>query len=350
MPVTGIEPQEAGVSMGDAAVELDHLSKVYPGRGKVAALDGVTFHVRPGEVYGLLGPNGAGKTTAVRVLLGALRPSSGTARVLGHDVVRAAAQVRRLVGYAAQESGMDSYSSPRRTLMLFAGFYRLPAARRRQRVRALLEQFGLLDYADRPVLALSGGLKKRLELAAALVHEPRVLLLDEPTLGLDPASRVQLWGEVERIRALGVTILLTSHYLEEVDHLAHRVGILDRGRLVVEGSPAELKDQIRGDRVSLRLATDQTAARARAVLTDAGEITTEGPVLHVRVPHGPEAVASLVSALDRRGVIVDAVEIHRPSLDDVFLAHTGRSFDRPAVSAGAEGKIDWVALKTGRRR
>jgi ABC-2 type transport system ATP-binding protein len=333
------------------ALEFDELSKVYPGRGNVTALDGLNLRVHAGEIYGLLGPNGAGKTTAVRALLGALRPTAGAARVLGHDSRSESATVRMLVGYAAQESGMDMYASPRSSLMLFAGFYRLPRARRRARVAELLTRFGLTEHADRPVLTLSGGLKKRLELAAALLHEPRVLLLDEPTLGLDPASRASLWAEIGRIRANGVTILLTSHYLEEVDHLAGRVGILDHGRLVVEGTPGQLKDRIHGDRVSLRMASADETAKARAVLDgeSPGGVTTEGTVVHVRVPRGPEAVAALVRILDGSGLVPEAVEIHRPSLDDVFLMYTGRTIGQPAT-AGAGGGIDWVALKTGRRR
>jgi ABC-2 type transport system ATP-binding protein len=308
------------------AIAVDELRKHY---GEVQALDGISFRVRNGEVFGLLGPNGAGKSTTVRVLVTLTHPDSGAASVGGHDVVRAPDAVRRTIGYVPQDSGVDRFSTGRETLTLQGRVQGLGGRELRQRVDELLHLVGIADAADRVVDGYSGGMRRRLDIALGLVHRPRVLFLDEPTTGLDPEARVALWAEVSRLaKAESLTILLTTHYLEEADELADRLAIVSQGKVVVEGTPGELKAGLRGDAVQVELGDGQVDA-ARGVLETVGaqtETILDGRTLVARVPDGGRALPSILAALDGAGIGVAAVSVSRPSLDDVYLHYTGRDF------------------------
>jgi ABC-2 type transport system ATP-binding protein len=308
------------------AIEVQGLRKRY---AKVQALDGVSFSVREGEVFGLLGPNGAGKSTTVRVLTTLTRPDEGTASVAGHDVLREANAVRRAIGYVPQESGVDRYGTGRENLLLQGRVQGMGGRELRARVDELLELVGIADAADRVVSGYSGGMKRRLDVALGLVHRPRVLFLDEPTTGLDPEARVAMWAEVTRLAAAEtLTILLTTHYLEEADELTDRLAIVSQGRVVVEGTAAELKAGLRGDAVHVEL-EDGQVDDARRILAGAGaepEQIVDGRVLVSRVPNGGRAVPGILSALDAAGIAVASVSVSRPSLDDVYLHYTGRDF------------------------
>jgi ABC-2 type transport system ATP-binding protein len=310
----------------DAMIEVAELRKRY---GDVQALDGVSFEVREGEVFGLLGPNGAGKSTTVRVLVTLTRPDSGTASVDGHDVSRSADAVRRTIGYVPQDSGVDSFSTGRETLTLQGRVQGLGGRALRQRVDELLELVGIADAADRTVNGYSGGMRRRLDIALGLVHRPRVLFLDEPTTGLDPEARVAMWAEVSRLaEAESLTILLTTHYLEEADELTDRLAIVSQGRIVVEGTAADLKAGLRGDAVQVELESGRVDD-AKGVLASVGASTDtviDGRTLVARVPDGGRALPGILAALDGAGIGVAAVSVSRPSLDDVYLHYTGRDF------------------------
>jgi ABC-2 type transport system ATP-binding protein len=308
------------------AIVAEGLEKRY---GSVQALAGVTFSVRAGEVFGLLGPNGAGKSTTVRVLTTLTRPDAGRAFVAGHDVVREAVRVRRSIGYVPQESGVDREATGRENLVLQGRIQGVPRDELRRRVDELLDLVGIADAADRVVRGYSGGMKRRLDIALGLVHRPSVLFLDEPTTGLDPEARAAMWVEVERLAVQErLTILLTTHYLEEADRLAERVAIVSRGEIVVEGAPEELKRGLRGEAVTVELADGQgeEAVAVVAALDGASETTVDGRLLRTRVPNGAQAVPAILSALEGHGVHVESVTTHRPSLDDVYLHYTGREF------------------------
>ena len=297
----------------------------------VQALDGVTFSVRDGEIFGLLGPNGAGKSTAVRVLTTLTHPDAGHALVAGNDVVRHPSRVRRAIGYVAQESGVDLQATGRENMMLQGRLHGLAGARLRQRVDELLELSGLSEAANRRARTYSGGMKRRLDIATGLVHRPRVLFLDEPTAGLDPQARAAMWTEVERLaRHESLTILLTTHYLGEADRLAERVAIVSRGKVVAEGATAELKANLRGELVTVELAGEdgrvEEAASVVRSLESASEVVFDRNVLRARVVSGAQAIPAILSTLDRRGFSVESVSAARPSLDDVYLHYTGRDF------------------------
>ena len=306
---------------------MDGLQKRY---GEVTALDGVSFSVREGEIFGLLGPNGAGKSTAVRVLVTLTSPDAGRASVAGHDVVREPVAVRCAIGYVPQESGVDREATGRENLLLQGRIQGLRGGALRTRVDGLLEALGLADAAGRLVRTYSGGMKRRLDIGLGLVHSPRVLFLDEPTTGLDPEARAQMWEELESLAAReSLTILLTTHYLEEADVLANRLVILSHGRVVVEGTPEELKRGLRGDSVTVELGTDGRGEEAAGLVAALGvveEALPDGRHLRARVESGAQAVPTILSALESRGVPVASVTIARPSLDDVYLHHTGRDF------------------------
>ena len=308
------------------AITVEGLRKRY---GDVQALDGVSFAVREGEVFGLLGPNGAGKSTTVRILATLTRPNAGRASVAGNDVVGAANAVRRALGYVPQNSGVDRDATGRENLLLQGRIHGMHGRDVKARVEELLEAVGLTDAADRIVRGYSGGMKRRLDVALGLVHRPRVILLDEPTTGLDPEARVSLWRELEALaRRETLTILLTTHYLEEADELSDRLAIVSRGRVVVEGTPEELKSGLVGDAVTLELA-DGKVARAQEVVASLGgvhEAVVHERTLVSRVRDGAKAVPGILSALDREGIPVAAVTVARPSLDDVYLHYTGRDF------------------------
>jgi ABC-2 type transport system ATP-binding protein len=296
---------------------------------EVQALDGVSFSVREGEVFGLLGPNGAGKSTTVRVLVTLTLADDGRAAVAGHDVVREANAVRRTIGYVPQDSGVDQLGTGRENLMLQGRVQGMGGRELRARVQELLQLVGIADAADRVVKGYSGGMRRRLDIALGLVHRPRVLFLDEPTTGLDPEARVAMWTEVSRLaEAEALTILLTTHYLEEADQLADRLAIVSQGKVVVEGTPAELKAGLRGDAVHVELANGHVE-RARQVLTGIGaapDQVIDGRTIVSRVENGGRALPGIISALESAGIGVESVSLSRPSLDDVYLHFTGREF------------------------
>ena len=298
-------------------------------KGGIRAVDGVDIDVAPGEIYGFLGPNGAGKSTTVLMLVTLLPPTAGSARVAGFDVARQGPDVRRAIGAALQESALDDFLTGYEHMDLQGGLHGLSKAERRRRGDELLDRVGLSEAAGRKVGGYSGGMKRRLDLALALVHEPSVLFLDEPTTGLDPQSRSALWGEVERLaREDGVTVFLTTQYLEEADVLADRVGIIDHGKIVAEGTPSALKASI--GKVSLEAipANPEDFDRLEAALARFGEPAASSPKgAAVRLDAGAEELADVVRALDAEGIAVSDLQLHQPSLDDVFLEKTGRSLD-----------------------
>jgi ABC-2 type transport system ATP-binding protein len=325
------------------AVAAYDLTKTYP--GDVRALDGLTVEVTPGEVFGLLGPNGAGKSTTIKILTTLTRPDSGRALVAGHDVLRHPDRVRRSIGVVAQKSGADPLATGRENLVLQGRLYGMRGADLRRRVSELLRRFDLEQAAGRAVRTYSGGMLRRLDIALSLVHRPEVLVLDEPTTGLDPEARTALWQEIARLSAGDrVTILLTTHYLDEADRLADRLALVDKGRVVVSGTPWALKQQLRGDAVHVELQAvpgsddEPLLRRAIGVIPGVGEITLDGRRLSARVDDGAAAVPAVLGALEGVGVAVAAVTVARPSLDDVYLRHVGRRFaEREAEAALVAG-------------
>ena len=315
--------------MSDAIV-ADGLVKHY---GTTKALDGVSLAVPEGTVLGVLGPNGAGKTTAVRVLATLLRPDSGAASVLGIDVLKQPDQVRRVIGLAGQYAAVDDKLTGRENLRLVGRLYHLPRPEVDRRVDALLERFELTDAADRVSKTYSGGMRRRLDLAAALVNRPRVLFLDEPTTGLDPRSRLGLWDVLEGLVRDGTTILLTTQYLEEADRLADRIAVIDQGRLIAEGTSDELKDSVGGAVLVVRPAAAQDAAAARAVLAGlrAGDVT-DGSGGELHVAGGSLALVTRTArALEKAGIEVSDLALRRPTLDDVFLSLTGHAAEEESA-------------------
>jgi ABC-2 type transport system ATP-binding protein len=293
------------------------------------AVDGIDLRVEPGEVYGFLGPNGAGKSTTVLMLTTLLPPTGGTARVAGYDIVKEGPQVRASIGAALQEAALDPFLTGREHLNLQAALHGIPRAERKKRGNALLERVGLQEAADRRVRGYSGGMKRRLDLALALVHEPSILFLDEPTTGLDPQSRSALWSEVSRLaRDEGVTVFLTTQYLEEADVLADRVGIIDRGRIVAEDTPEALKAEIGRPSVEATPSVPAERDAVVGVLVRFGEeIPSQPGTVAVRLSGGASGLADVVRALDAENLKVSNLRLEEPSLDDVFLAKTGRSLE-----------------------
>jgi ABC-2 type transport system ATP-binding protein len=309
------------------AIEASQLAKTYP--GGVRALDGLSLTVEAGTVFGLLGPNGAGKSTTVKILTTLSRPDGGEARVAGHDVLRDAEGVRRSIGVVGQRPGLDPEATGRENLEMQAELYGLRGAARRRRVGELLERFGLAEARGRLAKTYSGGMQRRLDVALGLVHRPKVLFLDEPTTGLDPEARADLWREIERLtREDELTILLTTHYLEEADRLASRLAIVDRGRVVAEGTPDQLKSELHGDTVQVELVQPSNGVAAAAVRQALGlaELAVEGRAVRARVENGAAAIPSLIAALEESGLVVASATIALPSLDDVYLRYAGRSF------------------------
>jgi ABC-2 type transport system ATP-binding protein len=326
------------------AIEARDLVKTYP--NKVRALDGLSFSVEAGIIFALLGPNGAGKSTTVKILNTLSRADSGQALVSGIDVNRDPGRVRYAIGSVAQRSGSDIEATGRENLILQGKFYGLSGNQLRQRVGDLLERFKLTAAADRLVRTYSGGMQRKLDIAMGLIHRPHVLFLDEPTTGLDPEARAELWDEVSRLAAEGLTVLLTTHYLEEADRLAKRVAIVDRGKVVVEGEPEKLKGELFGDAVHIDLVNAASESQVREILSrleGISEIAVEGPAIRARAPQGATAVPSMLGALETQGLRVASVRVSRPSLDDVYLRHTGRSFSE------AEQQAESQAGKRGSR-
>ena len=304
----------------------------------VVAVDGIDLTVAPGEIYGFLGPNGAGKSTTVHMLTTLLPPSAGKATVAGFDVVKNGPDVRRAIGAALQEAALDPLLTGRDHMRLQTALHGIPRNERAQRGDELLERVGLSLAADRRVRTYSGGMKRRLDLALALVHRPRILFLDEPTTGLDPQSRNALWGEVGRLaKEDGVTVFLTTQYLEEADVLADRVGIIDHGHIVAEGTPTDLKAEIGRPTVEITPADPEQRDRVADILRRFGELVQVSPgSVAVRCAHGDLDLAEIVRALDVEGLPVANLQLHAPSLDDVFLEKTGRTLEGAAAEAEAD--------------
>jgi ABC-2 type transport system ATP-binding protein len=308
-------------------------------KGGIRAVDGIDLEVRPGEIYGFLGPNGAGKSTTVHMLTTLIPPTAGTAAVAGYDVATQGARVRDSIGAALQEAALDPQLNAREHMRLQTALHGLPKAERARRGDELIERVGLGDAAERKVVSYSGGMKRRLDLALALVHNPRVLFLDEPTTGLDIQSRTALWDQVAGLsRDEGVTVFLTTQYLEEADQLAERIGIIDHGKLVAEGTPQALKDEIGRPTVEVVPVDHADRPRAAELLDRFGELVPGSPdAAAVRLDeNGGDELAEVIRVLDSAGVRVANVELHAPSLDDVFLAKTGRSLEGAQAEAAKE--------------
>ena len=310
------------------AIEVRDLVKVYG--GKVRALDGLSFTVEAGTVFALLGPNGAGKSTTIKILNTLSSSDSGSARVAGFDVLKEPGRVRRAIGCVAQKSGIDLEATGRENLTLQGRIYGLRGQELKDRVGELLKRFRLAEAADSVARTYSGGMQRKLDIAMGLVHSPRVLFLDEPTTGLDPEARAGLWEDISRLaNEDGITVLLTTHYMEEADQLARRVAIIDRGKLVVEGAPDQLKGELLGDAIHIEFASAEAESRVREAierLDGLSEIVVDGHSMHARAAQGATAVPGTLAALESKGLKVASVKVARPSLDDVYLHYTGRTF------------------------
>jgi len=314
-------------------VETFDLTKVYK---KIVAVDRLNLNVKKGEIFGLLGPNGAGKTTTIRMLTTYTRPTSGSAVVGGYDIIREARKVRQIIGYSAQESGVDQNATGRENLMLFGRYHGMDTITLKARVKEILELVDLTEAAGRLVKTYSSGMRKRLEIATALIHEPEILFLDEPTLGLDVQTRVNIWNYIRELNKNGTTIILTTHYLEEADKLCDRVAIIDLGKVVALGTPKELKSKVKGDVVSLVLPLKEleklklNMAKAEETLEKqpfVKEIRSTNNRLNVYVNEkGERAIPEILRLLEKERVDVESITLSRPSLDDVFLMCTGRTF------------------------
>jgi ABC-2 type transport system ATP-binding protein len=321
--------------MPEPAVEVVGLERAF---GDFRAVDGIDLAVAPGEVYGFLGPNGAGKTTTVRMLVTLLRPTGGHARIAGFDVATQPADVRRRIGVALQEAALDLLMTGRELMELQATLHGIPRKAVAARAAELIERVGLAQAAERRVGTYSGGMRRRLDLAMALIHAPEVLFLDEPTTGLDPTSRSTLWDEVRRLRDEGTTVFLTTQYLEEADQLADRVGIIDQGRIVAEGTPAALKAEVGRPHLDITLSGEAPDAdRAGRAIAPYGDLCDAAPGVHVslRVESGAAAMAPVVRALDEAGFTVEGIELVRPTLDDVFAEKTGHRLEGAQADAPA---------------
>jgi ABC-2 type transport system ATP-binding protein len=318
-------------------IDIRNLTKSFKsGSGKkaveVQAVAGVDLQVAGGQIFGFLGPNGAGKTTTLRILTTLLPPTSGTAIIAGHDLLKEQRLVRRKIGYVSQAGGIDETSSGRENLILQAKLYRMDRTTVAKRVEEMLRLFDLTEIADRRAMTYSGGQKHRLNIALGMVHNPTVLFLDEPTAGLDPQNRARLWDEIRKLHANGATIFLTTHYLEEADALCHRLAIIDGGKIVAEGTPLELKRQIAGDVVNIGI-EDAKTEQAQTVLTGltfVREMQSENECLRLYVEQGEQALPVILRTLDGKGLGVTSISLARPSLDDVFLRQTGRSLREAA--------------------
>jgi ABC-2 type transport system ATP-binding protein len=322
------------------AITAEGLVKIYKTRkSEVRALDGLDLSVAEGTVLGLLGPNGAGKTTTVRILATLLRPDAGRATVAGLDVVRDAQQLRTLIGLSGQYAAVDENLTGRENLWMFGRLYQLASDTARTRAGELLEQFDLADAADRTVKTYSGGMRRRLDLASALIGRPRLLFLDEPTTGLDPRSRLGMWDVIRNLVREGVTLLLTTQYLEEADELADRIAVVDRGRIIATGTADELKSQVGGERIEVVVHDRAAIERATAILSRdcAGDCTLDEHTRKITVPAsgGAGTLVQVVRDLDEAGIGIDDIALRRPTLDDVFLSLTGHASVEESGEAAA---------------
>ena len=323
------------------AVLVEKLQKRY---GSVEAVKDVSLQIEPGEIFGLLGPNGAGKTTTIRCLCTLAEPDAGKIEVSGISVTENPKLARQYLGYVAQEIALDKVLTGRELLELQASLYHLPRSLAKERIETVLDQLGLLDYSDQKIGTYSGGLKKRLDLAAGLLHQPQVLVLDEPTVGLDIESRYTVWSFLRQIREAGTTVLITSHYLEEIDMLADRVAIIDQGRVIASGTPSELKDKVGGDRITLRIrefTPNDEAERAKSLLESVPAVqeviinAAQGNSLNLVVSTQSDALSAVQRALQEAGLPTFGIAQSRPSLDDVYLAATGRTLLDADLAASA---------------
>lgn len=311
------------------AIEVRDLTKTY--RNSVKALDGLNLTVASGSIFALLGPNGAGKSTTIKILTTLSRPDSGEAKVASIDVLRDPQRVRRSIGCVAQKSGVDESCTGRENLTLQGQLHGLHGADLKTRVDTLLDRFSLTAAATRVASTYSGGMKRKLDIAMGVIHRPQVLFLDEPTTGLDPEARAELWDEISHLSAEGLSILLTTHYLEEADKLAQNIAIIDRGHVVAEGTAEALKGELRGDSVDVELAEPASAETINAALqniTVLSDVQVSAKTVHARAEHGATAVPPMLVALEAAGVKVASVKVARPTLDDVYLRHTGKTFQQ----------------------
>lgn len=309
------------------AIEIDQLGKVY---GAVKAVEDLSLRIFSGEIFGLLGPNGAGKSTTLKILITILRPSTGKAMICGHDVVEKAETVRALIGYVPQERAIDRFLTGREHLLLLGDLYHLPKDQAQKRIEELLKLVDLETQADRPAKTYSGGMKRKLDIACGLLPDPKILFLDEPTLGLDVQSRLRIWEYIRNLKAKGMTIVMTTNYLEEADQLCDRLAIIDGGHIRVIGSPKDLKAQLGGDSVSLTISPDKLAnlpqlASELKSLAYIREIQTTSSGLVIRVDSPEKSLSAVLELAGRMDCPVENFEYHRPRLDDVFLTHTGHA-------------------------
>jgi len=331
--------------MSENAIVVTDLKKRF---GPVVAVDGISFTVPAGTIFGLLGPNGAGKTTAIRVLTTILLPDAGSASVLGHDVVSDPDAVRRIIGLAGQYAAVDGLLTGRENLRMIGRLTHLPSAQARARAAELLERFGLIDAGDRPVRTYSGGMRRRLDLAAALVHRPQVLFLDEPTTGLDPHSRSDLWDMIRDLVADGTTVLLTTQLLDEADRLASDIVVVDQGRIIAHGTPTELKSRLGDTVVEMGFGDEDTARRADALLAGATDQKPEreGALLRLSSSKGARVLVDVLRRLDGEGLAPATLSVREPSLDDVFLSITGKHAEPVLEEESQEKQL----ARTGGRR
>ncbi|MBM3155904.1 MAG: ATP-binding cassette domain-containing protein [Chloroflexi bacterium] len=334
-------------------IETRQLTKVFP--GNIRAVDGIDFTVEEGEIFAFLGPNGAGKTTTIKMLNTLLPLTSGTAMVAGFDVAKHPAEVRKRIGYTAQDVGVDEYATGKENLTLYGHFYRLDSKTIKQRVKEIFELVDLTDSANRMVSTYSGGMRKRLDLAMGLIHQPQLIFMDEPTTGLDPQTRTHIWEYIRQlVRDKGMTIFLTTHYMEEADRLADRIAIIDLGKIIAMGTPDELKKSIGGDVVTLSPCAEKDAEckefikRTETALSGkpfvVGTKATDGE-LAVYVPDGEAAIPSIMRLLASEGIEVKTISLARPSLDDVFLKYTGRT-----IRAQEGTPTTWAEIQRKRSR
>ena len=329
--------------MNGTIIETKNLTKVY--NGKIKAVSEMNLEINEGEIYGLAGPNGAGKTTTINMLITRIAPTGGTATVGGFDIAKNSLAVRKLIGVVPQDFTADEDLTGRENLMMVSQFYDVPRAKAQENIRNLLKLVDLEEAADRYVRTYSGGMRKRLELIIGLVHEPRILFLDEPTLGLDVQTRTQMWNYVKEIqKRLNVTIILTSHYLEEIDELAARVSIIDHGKILITGSPAELKASLKGDIITITL-SDQQSAELIKTIPDAVEVTDAGQnTVKIKVVNADDSLPTLINFISQHKLSTIKLTVVKPTLDEVFLEYTGRSIREE------EGGMDRMKVAMNMRR
>jgi len=338
-----------------AIIETHQLTKVFP--GDIRAVDGIDFEVNTGEVFAFLGPNGAGKTTTIKMLNTLIQPTSGTAIVAGFDVAKNPSEVRKHIGYTAQDVGVDEHATGRENLTLYGHFYRLDGKTIKQRVKEIFELVDLTGSENRMVSTYSGGMRKRLDLAMGLIHQPQVIFMDEPTTGLDPQTRASIWEYIRNlVNSKGMTIFLTTHYMEEADHLANRIAIIDLGKIIAMGTSDELKKSIGGDVVTVSPCAikdeecKEFIRRSEAVLTGKPFVTGTKPTdgeLAVYVNDGASAIPNIMQLLSGQGIEVKTITMSRPSLDDVFLKYTGRTI---RAQEGARTTFAQLVRKRDRRQ